>query len=131
MNKNCIDCGVCCLETEMPLSESDIELIISSSLANLKKEDFAIKVNEDYYQLRNIDGSCFFFNKKSKKCKIYRNRPQGCRFYPLLFDYDENKCIYDGECPRNELFQLKDAEFKKRCEELKNFLSKELKISFK
>ena len=131
MNKNCIDCGKCCLETEMPLSKSDIELIIESSLGALKKEDFAIKVNEGYYQLRNINGSCFFLNTKSNRCKIYRNRPQGCRFYPLIFDYDENKCIYDKECPRNELFQLKGVEFEKTCKNLKTFINKELKISFK
>jgi len=131
MNNKCQDCGKCCLETEMPLSERDIELIIANSLNNLNEDDFAIKKNEDYYQLKNINGHCFFLDNQSKICKIYANRPQGCRFYPIIYDFDKNQCVFDEECPRTDLFQLMEIDFKQHCNRIKQFLREELKISLK
>ena len=131
MNNKCHDCGKCCLETEMPLSESDIELIIANSLKNLKQEDFAKKKNEDYFQLKNINGHCFFLDDQSKLCKIYATRPQGCRFYPIIFDFNRDQCVFDEECPRTDLFQLMGIEFKQNCNRIKQFIRDELKIPLK
>lgn len=131
MNDNCKDCGNCCLDTEMPLSSSDINLIIKNSSHNLKQEDFTVKNNDDYFQLKNIDGHCFFLEKISKKCVIYANRPRGCRFYPLIFDYDMEKCVLDEECPRSSLFYRNKQEYKNTCSKIKTFLREELKILFK
>ena len=131
MNDNCKDCGKCCLETEMPLSNDDINLIIENSSNNLKQEDFTVKDNEDYFQLKNIDGHCFFLDKSSKKCKIYVNRPRGCNFYPLVYDYDKNKCVLDDECPRTSLFYRNKQEYKDTCRKIRSFLREELKILFK
>ena len=113
----------------MPLSESDIELIITNSFDDLKKEDFAIKKNEDYFQLKNTDGHCFFLDNQSKSCNIYANRPQGCRFYPIIYDFDNNQCVFDEECPRTDLFQLVEIDFNQICYRIKKFLREELKIS--
>jgi hypothetical protein len=131
MNDNCKDCGKCCLETEMPLSNNDINLIIENSFNNLTQEDFTVKNNEDYFQLKNIDGNCFFLDPNSKICKIYANRPRGCRFYPLIFDYDRDKCVLDDECPRTSLFYRTKLELKDTCSKIKTFLSDELGILFK
>lgn len=131
MNSNCQDCGKCCLETEMPLSERDIERIIEDSLHDLRQEDFVVKKNEDYYQLKNINGHCFFLDNQSNICKIYAIRPQGCRFYPIIYDYDKNKCVFDEECPRTEFFQVNEIEFKLICNKIKSFLREELRIIFK
>ena len=128
MNNNCQDCGKCCLETEMPLSESDIELIIESSLKDLTREDFVVKNNVDYFQLKNINGHCYFLDEKSTTCKIYAYRPQGCRFYPLIYDFDKNKCVFDEDCPRTEKFYVNEIEIKKNCSKIKIFLKEELRI---
>ena len=131
MNDNCKDCGKCCLDTEMPLSRKDIDLIINNSFNNLTQKDFTIKHNEDYYQLKNIDDHCFFLDNESKQCVIYKNRPRGCRFYPLIFDYDKDKCILDDECPRTSLFYSNKQEFRDTCNKIKTFLREELEILFK
>jgi len=55
MKKECEDCGKCCLETDMIVSEQDLGLILNNnSLGNLRKKDFTFRNKEGYVQLKNI-----------------------------------------------------------------------------
>jgi len=128
MNKKCEDCGKCCIETAMLLSEEDINQITSNTLNNLKKDEFVFRNEDGYYQLQNLDGCCFFFEKPTKLCSIYESRPQGCRFYPMIYNIDENRCIIDKECPRPDLFYKDKLLFNKSCKGVKEFLRNKLKI---
>jgi len=78
----------------MMLSIRDIEVIEN---LGFKKEDFSFKNEDGFYLLRNIGGECFFLTKN--KCQIYTHRPQGCGFYPIIFDLESNKALLDEECP--------------------------------
>jgi len=78
----------------MFLSKEDVDRIISQGF---KQNDFCFKNEEGFFQLKNIDGECFFL--KNNKCQIYEFRPMGCRFYPIVFDLDKNKAVLDDECP--------------------------------
>ena len=78
----------------MMLIRSDIEKIID---LGYKEEDFSYRDEDGFTKLRNINGECFFL--KENKCTIYDDRPQGCKFYPIIFDIDFNKAIIDPECP--------------------------------
>jgi len=129
MNNKCEDCGNCCIETEMLISENDIDQITSNSQNNLNKNDFAFRNKDGFYQLQNIDGYCVFFEEATKLCNIYENRPQGCRFYPMTYDIDEKRCIIDKECPRPNLFYNDEEIIKKTCKRVKEFLSIRLKIN--
>ena len=101
----CKDCGICCLNTDMILSEQDIILILNTySSINLKREDFVFRNRNSHFQLKNVENHCVFFDILTKTCKIYFVRPQGCRFYPLIYDYDKRKCVLDKDCPRFHLF---------------------------
>lgn len=121
MMEKCKDCGKCCLNTEMILSNSDINLILNNYSHGLREEDFVMK-NQDFSQLKNIDGHCVFFDPITKTCKIYTYRPQGCRFYPLIYDEDKKICVYDDDCPRTYLFHQSDSEFEKTCKQIKKFV---------
>ena len=101
MENKCEGCGRCCLETEMILSQQDIDLIISNKSCN---EFFVFKNSNGDFQLKNIEGHCVFFDLTSKNCSIYEYRPQGCRFYPLIYDFQMKKCVFDKDCPRIHLF---------------------------
>ena len=125
----CTDCGLCCLETEMNLSEKDIERIINNHPERLQREDFSIKSDKGVSQLQNIECQCFFFNKFTKTCKIYDFRPKGCRFYPLIYDIYSKKCVIDKDCPKNYIFYQERKKFQKCCKELQEFVEEELKIS--
>jgi Fe-S-cluster containining protein len=123
--KICLDCGVCCLKTEMQLSQDDIERIENSSNNNLKREDFC-ELKEEYFQLKNIDEHCYFFDPTLKRCIIYPNRPKGCEFYPLIFNIDDNKCELDADCPHRNLFYRHSPEFQKKCKELRDWIKNQL-----
>jgi len=93
--KNCFEC---CLETEMPLSEKDITRI---SNLGFNIEDF-LEEQEGFMVLRNINGRCFFLG--DGLCKIYENRPEGCKYYPLIYDLETDEFVIDDLCPRAQDF---------------------------
>ncbi len=128
MRNKCENCGKCCLETEMILSPQDIKIIINSLPNNIRKEDFTFKNINEQYQLRNIEGHCFFLDYSNKECKIYKFRPQGCKFYPLIYDINKKKCRLDEECPRNNLFYKDNQTLRNECQNVKMFLKNQLNI---
>jgi len=113
MKNRCVDCGNCCRETEMIISAQDITRIKKNAPENLRRINFIKKTADGLFQLKNIDGNCVFFDPTTKLCKIYEIRPEGCRFYPLIYDIDEKLCVLDQDCPRPELFYpSKDSRLK-------------------
>ncbi|MHA1149755.1 MAG: YkgJ family cysteine cluster protein [Promethearchaeota archaeon] len=122
----CDDCGICCLETEMIISLEDIENILKHSQNTLKKEDFSLVNDEGFFQLKNSNGKCVFFNSISKRCNIYEIRPEGCRFYPLVYSSDSRSCVVDEDCPRNDIYFHNKKQQQKICKSLKKFLKEKL-----
>ena len=129
MKNLCEDCGNCCIETEMILSDQDIEVIVNNHKITLKKTDFVQKTEDNFYQLKNINGHCFFFDVEIKLCKIYEIRPQGCRFYPLIYDSDKNSCVFDIECPKPELFYPNKNTIRRTCKKIISFLENQVIFS--
>ena len=101
MKNCCIDYGCiqCCLETEMLLSNEDIERIRSLGFA---QKFFVIK-KDRWLQLKNSDGRCVFHN--GIECSIYENRPEGCRLYPIIYNEDMN-ATFDEDCPYSDKFEI-------------------------
>ncbi|MGC8571260.1 YkgJ family cysteine cluster protein [Caldivirga sp.] len=93
----CTLCGLCCINTRMELLPEDIERI---EQLGYRLEDFA-EFDGEYgvWRLRNVNNHCVFFDEESKKCRIYENRPVGCRLYPLNYD-DEYGVVVDKYCPQ-------------------------------
>jgi Fe-S-cluster containining protein len=129
MKNKCEHCGKCCYDTEMILSSQDIDFIIKNSSKVLKKEDFTFKNNDGFYRLKNQMGYCVFLDITSNKCKIYEFRPQGCKFYPLIYDFFKSKCILDEDCPRTHLFYQNRKEFETICKKLKKFIKSQSKLN--
>ncbi len=115
----------------MILSQQDIDIIIQKFPKKLKRKDFIFKNQNRFFQLKNSANHCVFLDFFSKKCKIYEYRPQGCRFYPLIYDFIQNKCVFDEDCPRTNLFYQDKQILKKICENLKSFLRTELEMDIK
>jgi Fe-S-cluster containining protein len=128
MKNKCENCGICCFNTEMILFKSDIEAIIKNSNMKLERKEFSQKNEDGIFQLINIEGHCFFFDTNLKTCKIYANRPQGCQFYPLIYNLSEKECIIDDECPRPHLFYQDKKSVQKTCQDIKKYLSRELNL---
>lgn len=128
MKNQCESCGKCCLETEMILSKQDIDLILDENSNKYSKDYFVFKNKNGDYQLKNVEEHCVFLDFSTKKCNIYGYRPQGCRFYPLIYDFQKKDCIMDADCPRIHLFYQDKKVLTKTCENLKNYLKFQLKF---
>lgn len=88
------DCHECCIETEMPLSERDVE-----RLAGRGHDPAKFTLEEDGFTfLANVNGRCYFLGKDGR-CAEYGQRPEGCRLYPLVLDTEMSQFAMDRLCP--------------------------------
>lgn len=99
-------CIQCCLETEMPLSNEDVERIKGLGF----EFDFFVVSRNGWLQLKNSDGRCVF--NDGKQCLIYSNRPEGCKLYPITYDEDEKCVVLDEDCPHRDSFKISEVELK-------------------
>ena len=139
---NCTKCGKCCLNRgPIPLVMDDlimwaknnvvanmmpylqfiktpygtIDLVMGRQNKNpyefLQKDE-----KEDKKEEEPKDISCPMYNKDTKECLIYDNRPLSCRTYPLEFDgkkfmvVDSEECegIGNGETSNEERKEMRD-----------------------
>jgi len=139
---NCTKCGNCCLNRgPIPLVMDDlimwaknnvvanmmpylqflktpygtIDLVMSRT--NKNPYDFLQKKEGDEEEEEETkDISCPMYNKETKECLIYDNRPLSCRTYPLEFDgqkflvVDTEDCegIGNGETTNEERKEMRD-----------------------
>ncbi len=87
-------CHLCCLEAEMPLTQTDVLRLISQGY---ELEVFA-EFRGGLLRLRNVGGRCVFLDDRGR-CQVYPNRPAGCRAYPVVIDADSGECVLDDLCP--------------------------------
>ncbi len=109
-NGDCDEDRLCCLKTEMTLTQDDIRRIES---LGYDRDEFVHRAQDGFYELRNIDGHCFFYDPSSKLCRIYEHRPEGCRYYPVVYDARADRCIVDEECPSRST--VSDDEIRRIC----------------
>jgi Fe-S-cluster containining protein len=114
----CSHCGICCTETEMPLSKADIKLLES---AGQNREKFLWFVKQGYVQLLNCRGHCVFYHPQKQRCRVYRHRPLGCRIYPVIYNEKEG-VVVDDLCPR--AFTVSDTERKSKAQGLRRLLKR-------
>ena len=94
-------CDHCCHSTEMPLTFGDIKRIRALGF----EEKYFIREVDGWFQLRNIaEGHCFFLY--DGLCSIYPYRPQGCTYYPVVFDLDRGEIVLDTECPHRDEYHV-------------------------
>ena len=103
----CSKCGKCCEETEMELSNHDIKRLEE---AGYHRDQFSFK-DSHAIRLMNADGRCYFYILAEKKCRVYRDRPLGCRLYPVVYSVDDGAVI-DGLCPMGHTISEKELKTK-------------------
>ncbi len=113
-------CVQCCIETKMPLSNDDVERIEG---LDFKRDEFAVDA-DGWIRLKNAGGRCVF--NDGSECRIYDDRPEGCRLYPVVYDEDKDDAALDHDCPSSEEFGIVKDE-KKELLELVERLKEERK----
>jgi Fe-S-cluster containining protein len=96
----CLRCGVCCTETEMLLSNEDIERL---ERKGYPREFFVLFDKEGYATLRNVKEHCVFYDVEKRRCRVYGVRPSGCRLYPVIYD-EEKGIVADEICRAKDRF---------------------------
>jgi Fe-S-cluster containining protein len=91
----CSHCGICCEKTEMMLSNADIERLERLGYNRQKVTRYD---KYGFARLRNRHGFCVFYDIVKRRCKIYKQRPLGCRIYPVIYSEQEG-IIVDDLCP--------------------------------
>jgi len=112
----CLLCAKCCEKTEMLLSNADIEHIEGE--AKQSRWRFAY-LRDGYRYLKNKGRYCTFLNH-ARRCSIYDIRPQGCRFYPIIFNPYLNKCVIDKDCTNKD--NISTELITEKCQELRAFI---------
>ncbi len=104
----CSNCGICCTETEMLLSEKDINLL---EMKGFVKSYFAKFDRQGYALLKNREGYCVFYDLTKKQCSVYSDRPLGCRVYPVILD-EEKGIVFDDICDSRNTISEKEKNYK-------------------
>ena len=102
----CAHCGECCTETEMELSDDDIERLVAFGY---NRDAFSVTDQNGVTRLRNVDGRCYFYDPGNARCRTYAARPVGCYIYPVVFSEEEG-IVIDGLCPEGGT--VSDAEIR-------------------
>ena len=114
---SCENIRLCCIDTEMTLTKEDVKRI---SKIGYKPKKYLVKSDDGFCELKNVDGHCFFYDPETKLCKIYEHRPEGCRYYPIVYHYGKKKCVTDGDCPSRETVER--DEIRKVCHRVRNLV---------
>jgi len=91
----------------MLLSKNDIEKIQNIGYSI----NFFVRREKGFLKLKNKGGKCVFHN--GKICLIYNNRPDGCKLYPLIFNEEYKKAVFDEECLYKDNFEFNIQDLKK------------------
>lgn len=92
-------CEACCWDTTLSLLDEDV-----ARLENAGKRGFTVMDRQGYLRLRTVDGHCVFLG--SSGCRVYDERPDGCRVYPAVYYELEDEVDWDEFCPFRESFGL-------------------------
>ena len=87
----------------MPLSLADIERLRG---LGYRVGDFMMYSGGER-RLRNVDGVCFFLGDDG--CRVYLDRPAGCRFYPLVADW-RGRLVVDPGCRYSDRFMVGEGD---------------------
>ncbi|MFW6117845.1 MAG: YkgJ family cysteine cluster protein [Thermoproteota archaeon] len=104
----CSHCGLCGEETDMLLSQADIERLEG---VRYDRKEFTRYDRQGYIRLRNQGGFCFFYDVTKSRCKVYEHRPWGCRIYPVMYSEEEG-VVLDDLCPMKDTVSKTEIERK-------------------
>lgn len=98
----CIEkgCAVCCHDTAMPLTPSDVLRIATRT--GQHPDAFSREAEGIRILINTAAGACTLLGPDDL-CTVYADRPIGCRTYPLILDA-EDAAFLDELCPHRAEF---------------------------
>ncbi|MGQ4870427.1 MAG: YkgJ family cysteine cluster protein [Candidatus Thorarchaeota archaeon] len=114
---SCSKVRLCCIETEMTLTRRDVERI---ERLGYTRDEFVVRSEDGFCELRNVDGHCYFYDPDTLLCTIYEDRPEGCRYYPVIYDMRKRRCVVDKDCPSRDT--MTRQEVRKVCNKVRRLV---------
>jgi len=117
-------CSACCHDTEMILTEDDVQRI-EGFLAADAEAARRLTAGEIWWRTAG-DGfmelctkaappampgpgrPCVFLETEGR-CGVHAVRPEGCRLYPATWDEGLRRAVLDDDCPHTEAFRIPRA----------------------
>ena len=98
-------CSMCCWETEMLLSASDIQRINQKTSFSVNEYSFVDNFGHRTLKNKELNDrlQCFFLDEHGE-CTIYEIRPKGCQYYPIIWDMNIQEAVTDDYCPHHQKF---------------------------
>ena len=98
-------CSLCCWETEMLLSASDIQRINQKTSFSVNEYSFVDNFGHRTLKNKEINDrlQCFFLDEHGE-CTIYEIKPKGCQYYPIIWDMNIQEATTDDYCPHHQKF---------------------------
>jgi Fe-S-cluster containining protein len=108
----------------MQLSSQDVRRL---EKLGYETEDFTTTKGR-FRTLKNVHGICYFLDPKTNMCRVYPSRPEGCKYYPIIFSLDKGKPILDKEYCR-KAHTVTENEMKKTTSKLRKLIKRIIKES--
>ncbi len=80
--------------------------------AGHRRDEFAV-LDSGVLHLRNVGGWCYFHSLAERNCRVYKNRPLGCRLYPVVYLVDEGAAV-DELCPMGHAVSERELRTKRK-----------------
>jgi len=93
----------------MELSSDDIRRLEE---AGYRRDQFSVLDNR-VVRLVNVGGWCYFYSPVEGNCRVYKDRPLGCRLYPIVHSADDGT-IVDELCPNGHTVSKQELRTKGR-----------------
>lgn len=101
----------------MELSSDDVRKLEE---AGYHRDQFSV-LDKNVIRLMNVGGWCYFYSLTEKNCRVYKDRPLGCRLYPVVYLADEGVTV-DDLCPMGHT--VSERELRKKGKILVKLLKK-------
>lgn len=113
------NCSVCCWETEMLLSEADIQRICKKTGFSVNEYSFVDNLGHRTLKNKELQDKlqCFFLDENGR-CTIYEIRPKGCQYYPIIWDMNSQEAVTDDFCPHHLKFDDQIPRIEKSLQDL-------------
>jgi len=102
----------------MELAEEDVGRL---EALGYDPADFVRVDGNGIARLCNLNGACFFLVEAERRCRVYPQRPAGCRIYPVNVD-ELGEVVLDEDCPRAGT--ITPSEKKRKGTELKRLIDR-------
>lgn len=83
LDLDCLDCGACCVDSDVQLGDDDLDVFREAGRADLTTSKYIKRSRDGKVRLRFLKGGRCQHLQTDNKCRIYAIRPFNCSVFPV------------------------------------------------